>query len=196
MQPDVRSQDALGWPQLGHHRAITRRVVGSFRCPGQAVVHRVRVVADRRGVRHRTNEAVVLAQLGQARHQLVDVHTGHRGGDRLVRTADFHRCLRFHVPDVDVRRAAPHHDEDAGLLGRGRLRSWFASTCGYSRIARAQRTGQAQPEHAEPAHVKQLPAREFTAQRRPFESERHAQHEIPRGRRRGSTGGYLARPVE
>ena len=49
---------------------------------------------------------------------------------RLACGAILRRRLRFHVPNVDVRGAAPHDDEDAGLVGRGRLRARFASARG------------------------------------------------------------------
>ena len=64
-------------------------------------------------------------------------------GLNVANITDLRRRLRFHVPNVDVRGTAPHHNEDARLLGPGGLRARFTSTRRKCRVVRAQRTGQA-----------------------------------------------------
>ncbi len=116
-EPDVGRHAPLAGPQLGQHGTDVRSVGRGAGHAAQQVVHRVEMVADRPGVRHRPDQAEVLGQVRQPHVQLADAHAGDRRGDRRIGAADLGRGGRLQVPGVEVAGAAAQQDEDARFGG-------------------------------------------------------------------------------
>src|SRR5262249_10505001 len=88
-----------------------------------------------------------------ARQQLADVRAGHRGRNRLVRTANVLRSVGLQVEAIDVTGAAVLDDEDARLLAAG--------TGAGSGRPRLQELRQAKTEQTEAANLEKIaPSRE------------------------------------
>ena len=66
-------------------------------------------------MRHRPHEAQLVHLLGEPRQVLANLNARDAGGDRPKLAANLGRCLRFHVPQVDLTRAAEQEQEDACL---------------------------------------------------------------------------------
>lgn len=151
-EPRVGEQVALVGEVFGHHGADVGQVVGDAfpdaldHLAAQQVVHRVEVVVDRTGVRHRADEAELVGDLGEFGVQLAQLHARHFGPDGFVRPANLRRCVRLQVPSVNVARTAAQEHKDAALLrGHGLARGvelvFSDHQAGNSKVEQADAAG-------------------------------------------------------
>ena len=82
------------------------------------MVHRIEMVADIPHMRHRSNQAEVIGQLGHLGMQLIDLHPGDFGRNRLVRPTNRVGSLGFQVPGIELAGSPAEQDKDAGLRCR------------------------------------------------------------------------------
>ena len=87
-----------------------------LRLAAEQIVHRVEVIADRARMRHGIDEREVVGQLCQFCVHLIDAHARHFGVDWFVGAAIVQRCVRFHIPGVNVTWSTTKQDEDTGFV--------------------------------------------------------------------------------
>ena len=78
----------------------------------EQIVHRVEVIADRAGVRHRIDQSELIGHFCQLSVHLIDAHPWDLGSDRAVGPANAGGCVGLHIPSIHLAGTATQQDED------------------------------------------------------------------------------------
>ena len=98
----------LGWGK--GDQIAQRRVAGGDQVSGRVMVHG--------GMRHRPHDGEEVAQGGQAWQVLGDPDARHARGNGFELPPNLRRRQRFHVPNIELTRAAVQQEQHAGLGDR------------------------------------------------------------------------------